>query len=206
MFASDSDSERATSIEDYQYTCSQFIIDISKDYKDWIDRYQLSDDETKTRKDGIDFIVKSTNDWITKFGNTIKKIDIIMNDGINKMAETTAGYPFKIDITSANQNRYIIHEKKPIKLNLKSFPRNNRQVRICNYDKDNVFLLGSSSQIEINYSNKSFEPSDLLDEFIVLKPVHFDTEDTISITVKVEEIEGNIVKESRGFTSLIVTK
>jgi hypothetical protein len=206
MFASDSDSERATSIEDYQYTCSQFIIDISKDYKDWIDRYQLSDDETKTRKDGIDFIVKSTNDWITKFGNTIKKIDIIMNDGINKMAETTAGYPFKIDITSANQNRYIIHQKKPIKLNLKSFPRNNRQVRICNYDKDNVFLLGSSSQIEINYSNKSFEPSDLLDEFIVLKPVHFDTEDTISITVKVEEIEGNIVKESRGFTSLIVTK
>ncbi|MDQ2684624.1 MAG: hypothetical protein M3Y25_02135 [Thermoproteota archaeon] len=206
MFASDSDSERATSIEDYQYTCSQFIIDISKDYKDWIDRYQLSDDETKTRKDGIDFIVKSTNDWITKFGNTIKKIDIIMNDGINKMAETTAGYPFKIDITSANQNRYIIHEKKPIKLNLKSFPRNNRQVRICNYDKDNVFLLGSSNQIEINYSNKSFEPSDVLDEFIVLKPVHFDTEDTISITVKVEEIEGNIVKESRGFTSLIVTK
>lgn len=206
MFASDSDSERATSIEDYQYTCSQFIIDISKDYKDWIDRYQLSDGETKTRKDGIDFIVKSTNDWITKFGNTIKKIDIIMNDGINKMAETTAGYPFKIDITSANQNRYIIHEKKPIKLNLKSFPRNNRQVRICNYDKDNVFLLGSSNQIEINYSNKSFEPSDLLDEFIVLKQVHFDTEDTISITVKVEEIEGNIVKESRGFTSLIVTK
>ena len=206
MFASDSDSERATSIEDYQYTCSQFIIDISKDYKDWIDRYQLSDGETKTRKDGIDFIVKSTNDWITKFGNTIKKIDIIMNDGINKMAETTAGYPFKIDITSANQNRYIIHEKKPIKLNLKSFPRNNRQVRICNYDKDNVFLLGSSNQIEINYSNKSFEPSDLLDEFVVLKPVHFDTEDTISITVKVEEIEGDIVKESRGFTSLIVTK
>lgn len=129
-----------------------------------------------------------------------------MNDGINKMAETTAGYPFKIDITSANQNRYIIHEKKPIKLNLKSFPRNNRQVRICNYDKDSVFLLGSSSQVEVKYSNKSFESSDLLDEFIVLKPVQFDTEDAISITVKVEELEGNIVKESRGYTTLIVTR
>ena len=129
-----------------------------------------------------------------------------MNDGINKMAETTAGYPFQIDITSANQSRYIIHEKKPIKLNLKSYPRNNRQVRICNYDKDNVFLLGSSNQIDINYSNKSFESSDLLDEFIVLKPMHFNIEDTISITIKVEELEGNIVKESRGFTTLIVTK
>lgn len=206
MFASDTDSERATSIEDYQNTCSEFITDISRDYKDWVDRYQLSESETKTRKDSIDFIVKSTNDWITRFGNTIKKIDIIMNDGINKMAETTAGYPFRIDITSANQNRYIIHEKKPIKLNLKSFPRNNRQVRIGNYDKDTVFLLGSSSQVEVNYSNKSFESSDLLDEFIVLKPVQFDTEDTISITVKVEELEGNIVKESRGYTTLIVTR
>ena len=206
MFASDNDSERATSIEDYQYTCSEFITDISRDYKDWVDRYQLTDNETKKRIDSIDFIVKSTNDWIAKFGNTIKKIDIIMNDGINKMAETTAGYPFKIDITSANQSRYIVHEKKPIKLNLKSYPRNNRQVRICNYDKDNVFLLGSSNQIDINYSNKSFESSDLLDEFIVLKPVHFDIEDTISITIKVEELEGNIVKESRGFTTLIVTK
>ena len=206
MFASDNDSERATSIEDYQYTCSEFITDISRDYKDWVGRYQLTDNETKKRIDTIDFIVKSTNDWISKFGNTIKKIDIIMNDGINKMAETTAGYPFKIDITSANQSRYIVHEKKPIKLNLKSYPRNNRQVRICNYDKDNVFLLGSSNQIDINYSNKSFESSDLLDEFIVLKPVHFDIEDTISITIKVEELEGNIVKESRGFTTLIVTK
>ena len=37
MFASDADSERATSIEDYQNTCSNFIIDLSKDYKDWID-------------------------------------------------------------------------------------------------------------------------------------------------------------------------
>ncbi len=206
MFASDSDSERATSIEDYQYTCSEFIKDISKDYKDWVDRYQLSENETKSRKADIDFIVKSTNDWISKFGTTIKKIDIIMNDGINKMAETTAGYPFKIDITSGDQSRYILHERKPIKLNLKSYPRQNRQVRLCNYDKDSVFLLGTSTKIEINYSNKSFEPSDLLDEFIVLKLGAFDSEQTISITVKIEELENNTVKESRGYTTLIVTR
>jgi hypothetical protein len=206
MFASDSDSERATSIEDYQYTCSEFINDISKDYKDWVDRYQLSEAETKKRKDRIDLIVKSTNDWISKYGTTIKKIDIIMNDGINKMAETTAGYPFQIDITSANQSRYIIHERNSIKLNLKSYPRQNRQVRLSNYDKDNVFLLSASNTVETNYSNKSFEASDLLDEFIVLKPVDFNSEETISITVKIEELENNIVKESRGYTTLIVTK
>lgn len=206
MFASDSDSERATSIEDYQYTCSEFINDISKDYKDWVDRYQLSEAETKKRKDRIDLIVKSTNDWISRYGTTIKKIDIIMNDGINKMAETTAGYPFQIDITSANQSRYIIHERNAIKLNLKSYPRQNRQVRLSNYDKDNIFLLSASNTVETNYSNKSFEASDLLDEFIVLKPVDFNSEETISITVKIEELEYNTVKESRGYTTLIVTK
>ena len=62
MFASDNDSERATSIEDYQYTWSEFITDISRDYKDWVGRYQLTDNETKKRIDTIDFIVKSTND------------------------------------------------------------------------------------------------------------------------------------------------
>lgn len=206
MFASDSDSERATSIEDYQNTCSQFIMDISNDYKDWVDRYQLSPEETKERKKKIHTIVEKTTDWISKFGNTIKKIDIIMNDGINKMAETTAGYPFKIDVTSANQNRYVLHERKPIKLNLKSYPRNNRQVRISNYDKEIVFLLESSGKIEINYSNKSFESSDLLDEFIVIKPEDFNTEDVISITIKIEELEDNVVRESRGFTTLIVTQ
>ena len=33
MFATDSSSERATSIEDYQNTCMDFIIDIRKDYR-----------------------------------------------------------------------------------------------------------------------------------------------------------------------------
>ena len=49
MFAVDGGSERATSIEDYQNTCSEFITDISKDYKDWVDRYQLIEEESKYR-------------------------------------------------------------------------------------------------------------------------------------------------------------
>ena len=98
MFASDGDSERATSIEDYQYTCTEFINDISKDYKDWVDRYELPTEEEDKRKNAIDFIVKTTNEFIYQYGDSIKKVDIIMNDGISKMAESTAGYPFNIEI------------------------------------------------------------------------------------------------------------
>ena len=206
MFASDRDSERATSIEDYQNTCTEFIQDISKDYRDWVERYQLPGDERDLRNKEIEDTVRKTNDWIFKFGNTIKKIDIIMNDGINKMAETTAGYPFQIDVTSSNQKRYIIHEKKSIKLNLRSFPRQQRQVRVCNYDKDNIFLLSSSSKTDVKYSKTSFDSSDLLDEFIVINPNQFDNEEVISITIKVEELENEVVKESRGYTTLLITR
>lgn len=206
MFASDRDSERATSIEDYQNTCTEFIQDLSKDYLDWIERYQLSKNEQDQRNKEIDDIVRKTNDWIFGFGNTISKIDIIMNDGINKMAETTAGYPFQIDVSSSNQKRYIIHEKKSIKLNLRSFPRQQRQVRICNYDKDNVFLLSSSNKIDIKYSKTSFDPSDLLDEFIIINSNQTDNEEVISITIKVEELENEVVKESRGYTTLLIIR
>lgn len=206
MFASDRDSERATSIEDYQNTCTEFIQDISKDYLDWVERYQLPKDEQDERKKEINDIVRKTNDWIFGFGNTIRKIDIIMNDGINKMAETTAGYPFQIDVSSSNQKRYIIHEKKSIKLNLRSFPRQQRQVRICNYDKDNVFLLSSSNKIDVKYSKTSFDPSDLLDEFIIINSNQSDNEEVISITIKVEELENEVVKESRGYTTLLITR
>ena len=73
MFASDRDSERATSIEDYQNTCTEFIQDISKDYRDWVERYQLPKDERDQRNKEIEDIVTKTNDWIFKFGNTDKK-------------------------------------------------------------------------------------------------------------------------------------
>ncbi|MGV8107190.1 MAG: hypothetical protein ACP5OH_05410, partial [Nitrososphaerota archaeon] len=70
MFATDSSSERATSIEDYQHTCTEFITDISRDYKDWVDRYQLSNEESSKRKESIDNVVTTTNNWIRNFCNT----------------------------------------------------------------------------------------------------------------------------------------
>lgn len=206
MFASDSDSERATSIEDYQNTCTNFISDLCKDYKEWIDRYKLPQNEEIDRKTKIDEIVKFTNGFIFKFGDTIKKIDIIMNDGINKMAENTAGYPFKFDIIVNNISRYIIHDKKSIKIGLHAFPRSGRQIRICNYDKAQIFLINSSNPVDFNYSSTSFESSDLLNDFILIKPKKFDSIDAISITIKAEEIENNVVMDSRGYTSLIILK
>ena len=204
MFASDKGSERATSIEDYQSTCINFIFDISRDYKDWVDRYQLSNSETNVRKHTIDSIVDNTNNWIAEYGNTIKKVDIIMNDGVSKMAENTAGYPFPLSISLNGQTRYAYHTIGSILLRVNAIPRDNKGVRLGSYSKENIFQLSSSAVLSYQVSQESFKKSDLLDDFITLDATKCSSGDLISMTVIAEELTDEYVSESRGYTTLIL--
>lgn len=204
MFASDGGSERATSIEDYQNTCCEFITDISKDYRDWVDRYQLGDDEAAKRKGAINGIVKSTNEWIRRFGTDIKKVDIIMNDGVNKMAENTAGYPFKFDVFVNGASRYTMAPVGEVKVNLKVMPRPGRVARVGNYQKDQLLLINSSSPVSLSLSKESTKGADVLDDYIVIDAKACKKYDVISMTAVVEEINGDYVAESRGYSTLIL--
>jgi ribosomal protein S11 len=204
MFASDSGSERATSIEDYQNTCTEFITDISQDYMDWIERYQLGEEETARRKATINHIVKTTNDWIVKYGTTIKKVDIVMNDGVNKMAENTAGYPFQIDVLVNKMMRFTIHPIGEVRVNIKATPRSGRLARIGNYQKGQLLLINSSSPVKFSISNESMEAADVLDDYIIIDANNCHRHDLISLTPVVEEIESEYVTESRGYTTIIL--
>ncbi len=204
MFATDSGSERASSIEDYQNTCTEFITDISRDYMDWIDRYQLGEQETARRKAIINSIVKTTNEWIVKYGTTIKKVDIVMNDGVNKMAENTAGYPFDLDVLVNSTRRFTIHPVGQIGIKVKATPRQGRQVRIGNYQKDQLLLINSSSPVEYSVSNESRKGADILDDYIIINADGCGRHDLISLTSVVEEVEAEHVIESRGYTTIIL--
>jgi hypothetical protein len=204
MFSTDASSERATSIEDYQNTCNEFITDISRDYMDWVDRYQLGEQETMKRKEAIKNIVRTSTEWITNYGTTIKKIDIVMNDGVNKMAENTAGYPFKFDVYVNELNRYTIYPAgDQIRMNVKATPRAGRLIRIANYHKDQLLLVNSSSQVGFALSNESMKPSDILNDYILIDSKSCKKDDIISITVVVEEVEGHHSTESRGYSTII---
>jgi len=204
MFATDSGSERASSIEDYQNTCTEFITDISRDYMDWIDRYQLGEQETAGRKAIINSIVKTTNEWIVKYGTTIKKVDIVMNDGVNKMAENTAGYPFDLDVLVNSSRRFTIHPVGQIDIKVKATPRDGRQVRIGNYQKNQLLLINSSSPVEYSVSNESMKGADILDDYIIINANGCRRHDLISLTSVVEEVEDEHVIESRGYTTIIL--
>lgn len=204
MFAFDTGSDRANNVEDYQNTCAEFIVDISSDYKDWVDRYQLNETETISRKATIDKLVQTTNEWIYKYSDTIKKIDIVMNDGINKMAENTAGYPFDFQVSVNKMQRYTIHHIGQIKLNVTARPREARLARMANYQKDELLLINSSSPVNFNVSNESFKGADILDDYFVIDGSRCQRNDLISVTVIVEEFDQDYVTERRGYSTLIL--
>jgi hypothetical protein len=205
MFAADSGSERATSIEDYQNTCTEFITDISRDYMDWIDRYQLGEQETGRRKGIINQIVKTTNDWIVKYGTTIKKVDVVMNDGVNKMAENTAGYPFQFDVLVNRMRRFTTHPVGEVRVNIKATPRPGRLARIGSYQKNQLLLINSSSPVSFSISKESMKGADILDDYIIIDASNCQSHDLISLTSVVEEVEkGEYVTESRGYTTIIL--
>jgi hypothetical protein len=204
MFASDTGSDRATSIEDYQNTCAEFIVDISKDYKDWVDRYQLSEEENKLRKGNIDNVINTTNSWIFKYADTIKKVDIIMNDGVSKMAENTAGYPFKFEVSVNNVARYTIHPVGDVKLNVRAIPRNGRLVCIGNYHRDQLLLINSTSAVNFNVSTESLKGADILNDYIIINAKNCRKYDVLSVTIVVNESNGNSITESRGYSTLVL--
>lgn len=203
MFATDSSSERATSIEDYQNTCTEFIIDISRDYKDWVDRYQLSKGETNKRKESIDNVVATTNNWIRNYCNTIKKVDVVMNDGINKMAEFTAGYPFQFEVSVNSEKRYAKHNQGVIALRVNAVPQEGRTIRLGRYNKSDLFLIASSSPVFPKVSEESMKAVDILDDYVTLDASTCDKGSIISITMIVEEVRDGYVSESRGYSTII---
>jgi len=204
MFATDSSSERATSIEDYQYTCTEFITDISRDYKDWVDRYQLSNEESSKRKESIDNVITTTNNWIRNFCNTIKKVDIVMNDGINKMAENTAGYPFHFEVSVNSVKRYAKHNQGTIALRVNAIPQEGRMVRLGKYSKNELFLIASSSPISPTISEESMNTVDILNDYITLDASSCEKGSIVSITIIVEEVKDDHVSESRGYSTVMM--
>ena len=206
MFASDTASERATSIEDYQNACTNFIIDISTDYKNWVERYGLANEETALRKGTIDSIVETTNSWILRYGNTIKKVDVIMNDGVTKMAENTAGYPFSFEVSANGLKRYLAHTAELIRLKITAIPHEGKTVRIGMFDKESLFQISSNTEVHFNVSQESLKSSDILDDYVTLDASKYARGDIVSITIIVEELSDEYVSERRGYTSIVLVR
>ena len=200
----DEGSERTDNVEDYKVTCMQFIKDISNDYLAWVDYYKLPSEEDKRRRDRIFATVGRTNEWIAKVATTIKGVDVVMNDGIQKMAESTAGYPFQIGVFVNNTSGYTVAKPEMIDINVKSVGREGRKVKLGWHQKDKRFLISTTGKdVTIDESNISDTEFDFLDITLKMNALGCQQRDLISFTLIVSETMDGQEVERRGMTTII---
>jgi len=199
----DEGSERASSPEDYKVTCIQFIKDISGDYLAWVDYYKLPEEEDKTRRTQIHEIVERTNEWIAKVATTIKGIDVAMNDGIQKMAESTAGYPFQVGVFVNNLSGYTLAKPGIIEINVKAIGREGYKMQLGWHQKDTRFLISSTTPVTFDESNIPTGDFDILDLKLKLDAQKCQQRDLVSFTIVVVETKDGQEHERRGMTTII---
>ena len=199
----DDSSERANSVEDYKVTCIEFIKDISGSYLEWVDYYKLPEDEDKKRRSEISGIIEKTNNWIAKVAQTIKAVDVVMNDGIQKMAESTAGKPFQIGIFINKKSGYTSTKPGIVDINIKASGRDGNKTKIGIHSKDQRFRIESTGKAFFDETNIPEQEYDLMDINLKLNLVDCKQRDVISFTVIVSEMKNDVEFDRRGATTIV---
>ena len=199
----DENSERATNVDSYRITCIDFIKDISHDYLAWVDRYKLPEEEDKKRRSEIDAIIERTNEWIAKVPQTFKAVDVVMNDGIQKMAEATAGKPIQIGVFVDKKSGYTLAKSGVIDVNVKAAGREKNKTKIGLHAKEQRFRIESTGKAFFDESNISEEEYDLLDINLKLNAIECKQRDVISFTVIISEMKDGMEIDRRGVSTVI---
>ena len=199
----DENSERAANVDSYRITCIDFIKDISQDYLAWVDRYKLSEEEDKKRRTEIATIIERTNEWIAKVPQTFKAVDVVMNDGIQKMAEATAGKPFQIGVFVDKKSGYTLAKPGIIDVNVKAAGRENSKTKLGSHAKEQRFRIESTGKAFFDETNVTEDENDLLDINLKLNAEECKQRDVISFTVIVSEMQNGMEYDRRGVSTVI---
>jgi hypothetical protein len=197
------DSERAPNVDSYRITCIDFIKDISKDYLAWVDRYKLPEEEDKKRRTEISAIIERTNEWIAKIPQSFKAVDVVMNDGTQKMAEATAGKPFQIGVFIDKKSGYTLAKPGIIDVNIKAAGKDKNKTKLASHTKEERFRIESTGKVFFDESNIPDKEYDLLDINLKLNAEECKQRDVISFTVIVSEMQNGMEIDRRGVSTVI---
>jgi len=199
----DDASLRTDNVNDYKVTCIDFIKDIANDYFAWVDYYQLAEEEDKKRRAGINSTIERTNEWIAKVAQTIKAVDVVMNDGIQKMAESTAGKPFQIGVFVNGASSYTMAKPGIIDVNVKAAGREGRKTKLGFHFKSDRFRIESTCNGYLDETNLPDKEFELMDIHLKLHLENAKQRDVISFTVTVSEMENDVELDRRGLTTIV---
>ena len=200
-------AERTSNVTDYKRTCIDFIEDISGSYFEWIDYYsknkQIDENEDKKRRTEISAIVERTNTWLAKVPTTIKAVDVVMNDGIQKMAESTAGKPFQIGVFINKISEYTMAKPGIIDIHVKASGRDGRKVKLGSHAQDERFRIESTGKVFFDEENIPENEFDTMDIHLKLNASKCVQRDVISFTVIVSEMKDGNEYDRRGLSTII---
>ena len=199
----DDASERTDNVDEYRRTCIDFIEDISHDYEAWVDYYKLPEDEDKRRRSGIRATISRTNEWIAKVAQSIKAVDVVMNDGIQKMAESTAGKPLEIGVFVNHKSGYTETNPGIIDVSVKGSGRKGRKIKLGFHFKDDRFRMESTCGAYIDENNLPAQESETMDIHLKLHAENAKSRDVISFTVTFSEIENDVEFDRRGVSTIV---
>jgi hypothetical protein len=65
-------------------------------------------------------------------------------------------------------------------------------------------LINSTSAVNFNVSTESLKGADILNDYIIINAKNSRKNDVLSVTIVVNESNGNSVTESRGYSTLVL--
>jgi hypothetical protein len=168
-----------------------------------VDYYKLPEEEDKRRRTGIKATIERTNEWIAKVAQTIKAVDVVMNDGIQKMAEFTAGKPFQIGVFVNGKSSYTLAKPEVIDVNVKATGRKGRKTKLGFHFKSDRFRIESTCEAFLDEANLPDQEFELMDIHLKLHAENAKQRDVISFTVTVCEMENDVELDRRGLTTIV---
>ena len=201
------ESERTDNVTDYKRTCIDFIEDISGSYLEWVDFYsnrnEIDKDEDKKRRNEIAAIIEKTNTWLAKVPTSIKAVDVVMNDGIQKMAEATAGKPFQIGVFVNKKSEYTMAKPGIIDVHVKSIGRDGRKTKLCFHHQSQRFRIETTGKVFFDETNIPENEFDILDLHLKLDASQCKQRDVISFTVIISEMKNGVEFDRRGLSTVV---
>ena len=201
------ESERTDNVTDYKRTCIDFIEDISGSYLEWIDFYsnrnEIDNNEDKKRRNEITAIIEKTNTWLAKIPTSIKAVDVVMNDGIQKMAEATAGKPFQIGVFVNKKSEYTMAKPGIIDVHVKSIGRDGRKTKLGFHHQSQRFRIETTGKVFFDETTLPENEFDSLDIHLKLDASQCVQRDVISFTVIISEMKGGVEYDRRGLSTVV---
>ena len=201
------ESERPGNVTDYKRTCIDFIEDISGSYLEWVDFYsnrnEIDKDEDKKRRNEIAAIIEKTNTWLAKVPTSIKAVDVVMNDGIQKMAEATAGKPFQIGVFVNKKSEYTMAKPGIIDVHVKSVGRDGRKTKLGFHHQSQRFRIETTGKVFFDETNIPENEFDVLDIHLKLDASQCKQRDVVSFTVIISEMKDGVEFDRRGLSTVV---